>query len=237
MPIEAKGRMITTDIAYSLGFASLSKDAAILFCMMIPQLNSRGKMNGEPDYIKAVVCPRVDYLTVEIIPFLLREISDKTNVKWYKVNDRRFIHSLKFLKEHQKLRTDRLGIDHIPDYPGAEVRDLSGSTPGGVQREVKGSEVEVDLKDQDQNQPLTPETDEVYIAKVKEFYNTLMEADDARLIDWRKNYGDALNVDACLFAATTWLAENARNRKKNIIRFYGNWLRNQYTRATAPRTR
>lgn len=96
-------------------------------------------------------------------------------------------------------------------------------------------DLDLDLKKEEPT-PAPPEGDAEYISRIRKFHNDFLEAEGAQLIDWRKVYGDALNVDACLLTAATWLIENPRNRKKNILRFYGNWLRNQYTRATQPRT-
>jgi len=96
-------------------------------------------------------------------------------------------------------------------------------------------EVDLDLKKIKDN---TPEVDGEYIKRCKAFYNEMMEGTHGPVVeDWEKLYGDVVNVPSALFAASTWLVENPRNRKKTFKKFYGNWLRNQYTRATQPRGR
>ncbi len=119
--------MIRKDISNSNGYASLSPEAAVLFAMMIPHLNSHGKMCGGAGYIKDEICPKIPYLTYEKIPELLAEINSKTNVKWFEENGRRYIHSINFLKNHQALNEERLGVDELPDY--VEVKDNFPSTP------------------------------------------------------------------------------------------------------------
>jgi len=130
---QSRGRMINVDISDSHGFASLKPEAAVLFCMLIPHFNAHGKMSAGTGTIKETVCPRVSYLTTKNIPTLLAEISSKTSVKYFEYDGRCYLHSLKFLNEHQTLRTDRLGPDLLPDY--------SGTNPGILQStptEVKG---------------------------------------------------------------------------------------------------
>ena len=133
----AEGRMIRKRISESRGFAGLSPKAAALFGMMIPHFNAHGKMNGGPGYVKDEVCPLVKYLTIRTIQRLLREISKKTNVKWFKSNGRWWLHSLNFNSKHQNLKKDRMGEDDLPSYPRA-VRDNGGSSPGLIPLEGEG---------------------------------------------------------------------------------------------------
>jgi hypothetical protein len=48
---------------------------------------------------------------------LLQEISDITNLKWFEENDRHWLHAVKFLTDHQKLDSSKLGADKLPNYP------------------------------------------------------------------------------------------------------------------------
>ena len=152
-PPITKGRMINRDISNSKKFAELTPPAAVLFCMLIPHYNSRGKMNGDAGYIKGEICPRIPYLTVENIPELLKEISDKTNVKWFADDGRYWIHSLNFLSEHQRLNIERIGDDKLPSFPGF-TPELPFSTPKQVIPEV---EVEVKKKKEKRTKKEYPE--------------------------------------------------------------------------------
>jgi hypothetical protein len=138
---RTKGRMITKDISNSRKFAALSPEAAVLFAMLIPHYNSHGKMNGGAGYIKDEVCPFVSYLTIHNISKLLKEISDKTNVKWFEFEGRMWLHSLKWHIEHQILNPDRLGPDSLPTYSGlspSEDKDKDkGQAEGEVEDKVK----------------------------------------------------------------------------------------------------
>lgn len=113
---KASGRMVRKKISESEKFASLSPEAAVLFVMLIPHFNAHGKMPGGPGVIKDEIVPLIPYFSYENLPQYLQEISDKTNVKWFRVGTKWWIHSLNFLSKHQDLRPDKLGSDDLPSY-------------------------------------------------------------------------------------------------------------------------
>ena len=133
MAPRAQGRMIKRDISNSNGFAQLSPNAAVLFTMLIPHFNAHGKLNGGPGFIKDEICPKIPYITYRNIPSLLKEITKHTNVKWFEYDGRHWIHSLKFLSEHQDLKSDRMGPDLLPDYS----LSITGLVPPEVEEEVE----------------------------------------------------------------------------------------------------
>lgn len=139
------GRMIRKAISKSVGFASLSPEAQLLFVMLIPHFNSFGKMNGSPYFVKGEVVPLLNQYGTSIIESCLAEISSKTNVKWFESKGLMYLHSTSW-SVHQKLRGDKLGSDSLPSFCTTPelVRDLSGSSPNEVRHEV---EVEVEGKD------------------------------------------------------------------------------------------
>jgi len=155
------GRMMRISLSYSKDFSSLSDQAKLLFLMILPHLNSHGKMQANPYTIKGIVVPLLDSFNLDNIPPLLAEISNKTTLKYWEENHIGYLQSLT-MQNHQDLRADRLGEDHLPDYPQSNnctgVRaDHSGNTPGGGQHEVEvKEEVEVDLevkiKDQEEGE-------------------------------------------------------------------------------------
>lgn len=222
--------MLNRDISDSKGFASLTAEAAVLFCMMVPHFDSHGKMCGDPGYIKAVVCPRIAYLTIEKVACCLGEITEHTNVKWFCFDERCWIHSTKFLTEHQHLNPERLGKDLIPDYVATE----SGLTPDLFAHQCP-AKVKVKVKDKVKSKARGATfTDDEYVSSVKHHYNAMID-DPNQTADWKKFYEGVLNIDDLLFAACTWLIEHPRNRKSNFKQFYGNWLRNAFQNKTQPR--
>ena len=150
----AEGRMLKKTISDSEGFASLSPESAVLFTMLIPWFNAHGKLNGGAGYIKDEICPKIPYLTYENIPSLLSEISQKTSVKYFKINGRCWIHSLHFNTKHQKLTN--LGKDSLPSFSaeheitefftGSEqVRNQLGTSENQVPLEIE-REIEIEAE-------------------------------------------------------------------------------------------
>lgn len=128
--------MIRTSISRSHKIATLSKESAVLFLMLIPHYDSYGKMNGDAHFIKGQVVPLMKWFTTKLIKRCLVEISDKTNVKWFLYEGMPYLHSVNW-DSHQKIRQDRIGKDVLPDY--------SGTTPRALRHEV---EVEVEVKEE-----------------------------------------------------------------------------------------
>lgn len=135
---RTKGRMIRRGVSSSHKVASLSREAMVLFFMIIPHLNSHGKMNGSPYYVKGEVVPLVDWFDIPLIEKCLAEISDKTNLKWFMEGRLWYLHSINW-QEHQELKGDRLGKDELPSY-------------SGVSPELVPPEVEVEVEEEDKEE-------------------------------------------------------------------------------------
>lgn len=140
--IKCKGRMLRKDISKSRKIASLSKESLVLFYMIIPHLNSYGKMNGSPYFVKGEIVPLMDWFTLPLIEKCLAEISKKTNLKWFEFEGLKYIHSLSW-EEHQELEKNRRGKDDLPSY--IQVEDKSPTSHDLLSHEV---EVEVEVKEE-----------------------------------------------------------------------------------------
>lgn len=117
------GRKLRQDVNRSKKLAALSQDSLALFFLLIPHFNNHGKMAANPHTVKGTVAPLIEWLDIPTIERCLTEINEKTNVKWFQYDGLWYLHSLSW-REHQELREDRLGQDHLPSY--------SGSSPGVV---------------------------------------------------------------------------------------------------------
>ena len=125
------GRMLRKAISRSRAFASLSPDAQVLFCLLIPHLNAYGKSNGNTYYIKGEVVPMIDRFDLSRISVCMQEISDKTRVKWFEIGGAHYIHALDW-DDHQNMRSYRRGKDSLPAYSGTSpglVQDYSRTSP------------------------------------------------------------------------------------------------------------
>jgi len=140
---KAPGRMIKKSIAHSNGFAKLSPEAGVLFCLILPHLDCHGKLSGELYTVKGVAAPKLEYMNLKVIESCLKEITIHTNLKWWK--DKKggcWLHAINFQK-HQKLRDDRMGDDYLPSWDASIITDMckSGSNPGLVQPKVREGKV------------------------------------------------------------------------------------------------
>lgn len=155
---KIKGRMLSKDISRSEKFTALSKESQILFVMIIPHLNSFGKLNGNAEFIKGEVCPLIEWLDIATIKKCLNEISEKTSLKWFAQGRMNYLHFLSWEK-HQKLEPSKLGTDDLPSYPqGPAVEEKSTTSRELVSYEVKDQvkgEVKEEGKDQVKGQNLT----------------------------------------------------------------------------------
>ncbi len=203
--------MIRCDISKSRGFASLSPEAAVLFCLAIPHFNSYGKMNGEPHFIKGEVCPLIPWFTIEKIEYCLKEISDRTNVKYHESGGLKYLQALNW-KEHQDLREDRLGADLLPSYP---LQDNSGTAPGELPLEVEVISKSIKRK----KEGSSASTARPSLEEVKDYFSA--------------NNFEVLEADAFFdhFESNGWLVAGkspmknwqaaARNWNRNAIKFGG----------------
>ena len=141
--------MINVSISLSAKVGSLSPESLSLFCLLIPHFNAHGKMLANPHLVKGLVCPLIGWLTPEKVEACMKEISEKTSVKfWHDEKGIHYLHSLHWT-EHQTLKNDRLGPDHLPSWSCVLPikQDLSRTTPdysGSCRTKVKGREVEVE---------------------------------------------------------------------------------------------
>src|SRR3990167_10040042 len=117
------GRMIRKSINTSNSFASLSPHSQVLFCLLLPQFNSHGKMNGSPLYIKSVVCPKIDYLNPKEIEKCLKEIDKKTDIKWFKNDGLDYLQAMKW-ETHQKIDKRNISKDTLPDYSAGNNNNM-----------------------------------------------------------------------------------------------------------------
>ena len=139
--------LLDSSISRDRGISSLSPEAAVLFFLILPNLNNHGKMDGDAFFIKGKCCRHIKYINVKNIPGLLQEISRSTSVKWWEdSNGDAWIHAVKFSDYNKNLRADRMGEDRLPSYNNELNKDNSGTTPGELRDhsipEVEGEEEE-----------------------------------------------------------------------------------------------
>jgi len=149
--------MIRRSIATDKGIARLNAEQTAVFCMILPHLDSYGKMIGEPAYVKEVALPFASWATVQIVEEALKAISRHTRVRWFRGRDgRRYLHAVQF-ERHQSLEKDKRGADLLPSYLQSKSASKSSSSRRPVVESV-APEVEVEGKEKEEVESEVPKT-------------------------------------------------------------------------------
>lgn len=203
------GRMLRKDISKSSKLDDLSKESIVLFLMLIPHYTSHGKMNGEPAFIKGEVVPRLKWFTIPLIEKCLKEINDKTNVKWFEFEGLNYIHSLTWF-DHQKLDKNKIGNDKLPSYSGV-TPELGKVTPELLTHKVEvKEEVEEEDKDKDKDKEEDKVKDKSFEKLVfSSFNNVYLTADEHQKLSSR--FGSRLDV--MLESLGSYIASHGAERK------------------------
>jgi hypothetical protein len=135
------GRMLRRSIATDRGVARLTAEQTAIFCMILPHLDSYGKLIGEPAYIKEVALPFASWATLEVIESALKAINKLTSVKLFRHRDgRRYLHAVQF-ERHQQLEKNKRGMDLLPSYPSrksaTKSEDSRARSGSGIKEEEK----------------------------------------------------------------------------------------------------
>jgi len=90
-------RMLSRTISISKKLSKVSDQAALLFSWIIPHVDDDGRIEGDPQTIKAQVVPR--RWNVELVETYLMELSDVRLINYYKTDpENTFIEIIQFLR-------------------------------------------------------------------------------------------------------------------------------------------
>jgi len=145
-----EGRMLKKKISFDEKLGQLSLESLLIFTWTIPHLDVKGRILGDPFYIKATVFPLIDKISVGKIKKGLKELSKLDLILIYgsKV---KYIQFNGFLK-NQKISENREAKSTIPDP------DLLTSSSGVTQDTSLKLSLSLNkslkLKEEDQDQTL-----------------------------------------------------------------------------------
>jgi hypothetical protein len=226
--------MINVSISLSAKVGALSPETLALFCMLIPHFNAHGKMLANPHLIKGLVCPLVGWLTPEKVKACLVEISEKTSVKFWQ-DDRGifYLHSLHWV-EHQTLKSDRLGPDHLPSWscPLPVIPGLVPDNPGVVlelSRKGKGREDEGKEEVEGKTSMLPADLSSLCGMARKAITKTMLSATDIEVI---KSWPDVFTQDEIETAC-----QLTRERQGKSVGYIDAILRSERDKAANPKKR
>lgn len=110
----AKARMLHTKISVSVQVNRLSLPAKLLFSWLIPHADDEGRLNGDPEFIKARVVPMTKWSFKKIREYL-EEIKNQRLIYYWQENDEWFIEFIKW-NDHQTIRKNRFKPSSLPSY-------------------------------------------------------------------------------------------------------------------------
>lgn len=143
----ADGRFVSKSIAQSEQLGRVSLEADYLFGRCIPHLDREGRMIGNPELVRSLVCPLRAELTAERIRELLGELVREELVIWYEAAGRQCLFFPGFARHQRGMRKKREAPSRFPPPGGKDAQPLlikeAGPSPEDSRltpAEVKGSE-------------------------------------------------------------------------------------------------
>lgn len=128
----AEGRFISRSIATNGQLKRVSLEADYLFSRMIPHLDREGRLDGDPDVVKAVACPLRAELTPELVATSLSELDSVGLVEWYEVDGVKVVWFPAF-KEHQRgMKPERERPSRLPSHDAQGAKPVRRRITGGV---------------------------------------------------------------------------------------------------------
>lgn len=91
----ANRRMVPKSLSVSKSFNSLGEFAQVLYLMITPHLDDFGKLDGDPEVIKALVLP-MSSKPVKDFELALSELAEVHLIDLYEVNDQKIIKQISF---------------------------------------------------------------------------------------------------------------------------------------------
>jgi hypothetical protein len=209
----AEGRMLKKRIAKSRKFARLQSDKArLLYLMVLPHLDVEGRLEAEPDLLKADVLPLLRW-SLKTISKALTELHEVGLINLYTVNGNQYLEYANFDK-FQTLRQDREKSSKLP-IPGGLQED-SRSTP--ALREGKGKGREDKIREGKGSVPLissSPSSRLLFDTELRKIISPKSKSDIAafrNLIMWSESQGNQSRV--------LQVAKKAKGKEKPISMFF-----------------
>jgi hypothetical protein len=146
---------VSKSISLSEQLGRVSFGADYLFGRCIPHLDREGRITGNPELVRSIVCPLRTELDAATVGAAIAELVTVGLVLWYDVDGRLCLAFPGFASHQKGLRKEREAPSRIPapDNPKAQPVDLQtysgalppprGSPPAqSNRREVKGSSIQ-----------------------------------------------------------------------------------------------
>lgn len=153
------GRFISKSIAVNKQLRKVSLEADYLFERCIPHLDREGRLEGDPEVVRAAVCPLRPEMTPEKVEEALLELHHMELVIWYEVEGEKYLAFPGFKNHQTGMKFDREAPSRIPNPPRGKVKS------GGGPAEVRTNSANVAAEVPDVGDEVRPR--EVKLSEVK----------------------------------------------------------------------
>ena len=127
----AEGRMLKKNISISEKFAALKSDTSrMLWMMILPHLDIKGRFHANPAIVKGIVVPLLR-LGIKKIQDCLRDLDRVGLITLYEIKGQKYLQFTDFEK-YQLLRPEREAKSAIPAPFPALLPECSSTTPAQV---------------------------------------------------------------------------------------------------------
>ena len=139
----AEGRLLKKNISHSRRLAELKTDSArMLWLMMLPHLDIKGRLHAAPEMIKGNVVPRLKHLSEDKVEALLQDLHRVGLVFIYQADGDTYLQFRKF-EVFQNLRPGKEAESRIPAPDPEALRkhfeENSGTTPGELPEQSRSN--------------------------------------------------------------------------------------------------
>lgn len=141
------GRMMSRSITTSEQLGSVSLEADFLFGRCVPHLDRDGRMSGNPDLLKAAVCPLRSEIPAAMIPHLLAELASMGLIRWYEADGKQVIDMPGFKRHQRSAKLDRETPSRFLPYSTDYCTDLKPPTPDLVRTNSGPTSAQVPLSE------------------------------------------------------------------------------------------
>lgn len=219
----AEGRMLKKEISDSKKLGALSSDRPrVLYFMMLPHLDIKGRLKADPEQIKGQICTMLPY-SIKSIQVALEALHNISLLLLYQNNGTQFLEYTRF-GDFQKLYPDKEAESKIPSPTPADYGELQ-RTP---------------LKDKRKEVKVTKDKEYILIFDLarKEFYG-IKRGLQTEFDNFRKQHRDWKKILPLLLPAIKYQIANRQQlkSKREFVpppKHFKTWINNSCWEETAP---
>jgi len=147
----ARGRMLNRKIAMNKAVAELydraGAEAVLVYTWVIAFLDVDGRIHGDPEVLKGLICPRLSGITPAVIRHIAGIAAEVGLIDWYQVEGEAYISYPKFRENQAGLRVNREPPSDFPP-PSGILPDQCRQDAGRVPEEIPPKRMEEKVREE-----------------------------------------------------------------------------------------